>query len=875
MKIFYTLLLSTLFGLNYINAQATFSSISSGTWNAPATWSITAGTDSDGNNFPDANDDVTINAGHTVDLSVAANVRNFTNNGALDGNSKSFSVYGNFTNTGSFPTKHLLNIKGPCIFSSTNTFAGASAWYINANLTITPGTTVSSNGTMNVYTSRIVNNSGVVFIASNLALAGTGQWVNGINSSLSLAGNIAGTGSLNASASNNTVTYRFNTCTSIKSATYYNLIILEATPTRTVTGNITVLNDFTLGAGPSNVLNLATFNLTVGGDWSNLGSSTIINQGIVTFNGSGAQTLSRTTGNEVINNFVKTGAGTLTLAQSLIILQDLTINGGLLDVSASNFTIDINGNLTNNAAINCRQGLISFTGSSAQTISGTQGISFNNLTTANTAGVTVLSNVAVFNILRVNSGSFGTSGSGIITIPASGPTTYARIGAVGGSLVGTGWILESYVNGPAPAGWQWLSSPTSNSTLADWDNDPRFYMSGVGGNEGWAGNFRSVRTYSEPTNTYVNVSSTNTALTPGKGFHIWMSDNMTGLTSPLIYNSTGTPNFGTVSFPVTAGGAGSGYNLVGNPYACPITYSSVVAASGNLYSDFIILLEDNTYSMNPNGGIIAPNQGFMCVASSGGNIVFPETSKSIFANPNILKTVPQENALTFSVYNNVNGIGGRTYINFSDKSTDNFENGVDLTFIPSPSEELDNIYTKSMDQFSLLRNMLPNDGEEKDVQLTVKSGVYGSHFISVKGLSDLNLYNSVWLEDLTTGKTVDLLKNPEYEFNAEEIGKDHEFVVHFSNSKKSTENTGITHANLLNENTTVYNTPSNVVVKFDMDESTPVNISVYNLAGQKVMETISATVTNDRIALPLQKENGLYLLLIQSGNEQITRKIIY
>jgi hypothetical protein len=722
-----------------------------------------------------------------------------------------------------------------------------------------------------------VNNFGIVAVSGGINL--NGSWNNATNSILTVNGNIGGTGTLIASSIGNTVNY-IGSCTQVKAVTYYNLSLGAAAAVKAAQGNITVLNNFTLAAGTTNNFNLSNYNLTVGGNWLNNANRTITNQGTITFNGSGTQTITRAS-TEIFNNLEINSTGTVSLGRNINVTQDLTINNGLLDVSASNFTIDIKGNFVNNSAINCRQGLVTFTGSSAQTISGSQGISFNDLTSSNAAGVSVLSNIAVFYRLTVASGSFGTSGSGIVTIPASGPTTYGRIATVNGTLFGTGWVLESYINGPAPKGWQWLSSPTNNSTLADWDNDPRFYMSGVNGNDGNAlnstgtGYFYSVRTYNEVSGAYTNITSTSTALALGKGFHIWMSDNTTGLTAPLVYNSVGTPNFGTINFPVTAGGAGNGYNLVGNPYACPITYSAVVAASGNLYSDFIVLQEDNSYATNPNGGIISPNQGFMCVASAGGNITFTEACKNINGNPNILKTAPEENAITFSVYNNVNGMGGRTYINFKDGPTDNFENGTDLSFLASPSVEADNIYTKSLDNVALLRNVLPNTGEEKHIPLIVKTSVFGSHFISAKGLSNLTLYNSVWLEDLGTGKKVDLLKNQEYEFNAEEIGKDYEFVIHFSNSKKSTDNTGITNTKLLNENTAVYNTPSSVVVKFSMDESTPVTISVFNLSGQKVIENINANVTDDRIALPLQKENGLYLLIIQSDKEQITRKIIY
>jgi hypothetical protein len=141
-------------------------------------------------------------------------------------------------------------------------------------------------------------------------------------------------------------------------------------------------------------------------------------------------------------------------------------------------------------------------------------------------------------------------------------------------------------------------------------------------------------------------------------------------------------------------------------------------------------------------------------------------------------------------------------------------------------------------------------------------------------LSNLKAYNSVWLEDLTTGKQIDLLKEQGYSFNADEIGKEYHFAVHFSNSKKSTSTNETISENTLNENTSVYNTESNVVVKFDMKKMTSVNISVYSLSGQLVYDSKILNVTNDRIILPLQKENSLYLLIIQSEGHQITRKIM-
>jgi hypothetical protein len=70
MKAIYTLFVILCVQCTTSNA-ANFSSLNSGSWSAPATWSITAGTDSDG--IPDQDDDVVINSSHNVFLSVLQN----------------------------------------------------------------------------------------------------------------------------------------------------------------------------------------------------------------------------------------------------------------------------------------------------------------------------------------------------------------------------------------------------------------------------------------------------------------------------------------------------------------------------------------------------------------------------------------------------------------------------------------------------------------------------------------------------------------------------------------------------------------------------------------------------------------------------------
>lgn len=878
MKKIFTILFFALLGLNNTNA-ATFSSVASGTWSAPATWTVTSGTDSDG--IPDLNDDVTINGGHNISLSANAICKSLTvqSIGVLTGNNRAVSFYGNITNSGTISGISIL-IRTNSTITTSSTISGLALVLYSGALNIAANSKISVSSDVTLYTGTTVNNLGELYTSSKLVLNGTSNWINGLNSRLTVNRSFTGTGNLNASSAVNTVVYYNNSSTievNIKPVTYYNIII-SGRIRKNLTADLTVLNNLTILSFTTNVFNANNFNINVGGNWINNNNANVANQGIVTFNGSATQTISRVSGNEVFSNLVIGGSGSVQLASSINVSQSLSVNSGTFDVSASNYTVNIAGNLINNSTINARNGLFNFNGTVAQTVSGSSTNNFHNVTSANASGVSISSPAVISNILTVSSGAFGTNGAGTIRIPATGPTTYGRIGAVGGSLTGTGWDLESYIDGPAPKGWQWLSSPINGNILADWDNDNRFYMSGVGGNDGSAGTFKSVKIYTESTGVYTNVTTTSFPLTACKGIQVWMADdNINGLTAPLIYNSVGMPNFGNQSIAITAGGVGSGYNLVGNPYACPITYSAVVAASGgNLDASFIILQENGTYATDPNGGIISPNQGFMCAALAGGTINFTEACKNTSALPNILKTAQKSNALTFSVFNNINGLGGQTSIEFSENSTDVFEKNQDLSFLASPYDDADNIWSLASDKVPLLRNSMNDNDNEKHVPLIVKSGVFGIHTISAKGVNSLIEYNSVLLEDLSSGEKIDLLKNQNYNFNVEEIGKEHHFIVHFYKNKqtdfKSTPNI---QENTLNNNTSVYNTPSNVVVKFDMEEETDVQISVYNLSGQQVIEQMNVKVTNDRIALPLQKENGLYLLIIKSKNEQISRKIIY
>jgi len=188
--------------------------------------------------------------------------------------------------------------------------------------------------------------------------------------------------------------------------------------------------------------------------------------------GSGTKTMPGTA-MAVYGDFSMSGTATATAGAVLTTAGNFTIGSGAAFTTGA-FSDSIGGNFSNSGTFTSTGSTITCNGNSAQTIGGTSATTFNNLISANTAGVTLTSDVltTVSGALTIN------SGKKLNVAPGKQLTTTGTITNNGGTsgfvlqsdATGTASLLhntnnipatiERYISGDAEA-WHFISSPVA------------------------------------------------------------------------------------------------------------------------------------------------------------------------------------------------------------------------------------------------------------------------------------------------------------------------------------------------------------------------------------------------------------------------------
>ncbi|MFT6167649.1 MAG: hypothetical protein ACJASF_002349 [Vicingaceae bacterium] len=561
---------------------------------------------------------------------------------------------------------------------------------------------------------------------------------------------------------------------------------------------------------------------------------------------------------------------------------NLTIENGASLTFSGNDTLFTDGNVIVQASTAFNSGTVAAIGTASnQSLTNSSGlpIALNNLFSSNPNGLDIITgDWSLSGSLQITAGGMDVSGANSFTLTSDATSTSQILPSMSNAFTGN-FTVQRYIS-PRNANYANLSSPVQSATIADWDDD--IYMSGVSGLNGNAtfgpGGpiYYSVYSYNRLLDKHDTITSTATALVPGKGFEVWLADNATTFNGRTI-DVVGTPNSGNS----TTALVNQGWNLVGNPYHSFIEYDSIRTSAWVPNNYYIFNTDAGSYSFfdETNKPPIAPSQGFWIFKISGGTkaVDFKESGKANSTSSAFLRRKKIKN-FELKISNNQNLFTHKAAFNFDLNSTNGIDEK-DAYYLVSPEKKAPAIYSKALNsEEGLILNSINPFDEIQKIPIDVYAGEDGIFSIQAENIEEVyGNYSCVYLKDNTTGNAIDLSVDPEYTFFANE-GTTQRFNLILSNEFNSCQDL-IKNGNLvqkLEHNLDLRNTFGTWNLDYTLDENlNQIEIRVYNMNGQLVLSPISFTTSGggSRVLNELNQLEGIYLIQINTKDGVLNKKI--
>lgn len=481
----------------------------------------------------------------------------------------------------------------------------------------------------------------------------------------------------------------------------------------------------------------------------------------------------------------------------------LIINGGVFNASAG--ITSITNNFTfNSGSFNATAGTFRFAGTSPQQIVGVKNPTFNNLTIDNTAGVSIETNTNLKGVLNVSSNSLldvdGSSDNRIFTLSSSADqvTADAAIGILPAGARISGKItverfmsIEGANNGRI---YRYISAPVNNATVADLQQEipvsGKFTGSSVCA--GCSTN-ASLFGYTESVLTDINGSgvadlndgyyafpaaSNGEIFDAGRGYTLYVRGNILSSAKWNLRGEVIQGNMSPVNFPVAYTSSGvnfnDGWNLVGNPFASTIDWSSSTGwVKTNLTN--AIYMTDNGATLSrvstwngvvgTNGGTryIATGQGFWVKATGAGTPVLQanENIKAAGTQTTFFRVEGPSDLLRITLSSG--GQSDETVIHFRNDATDNFDDHADAIKFPNGFFNLSSLQEGTREALAI--NSLGRISCEKEIALSVQNTKPGAYQLTFSDLSSFDENVQIELVDAFAKTIFPVSSENAYVFN--------------------------------------------------------------------------------------------------------------
>lgn len=447
--------------------------------------------------------------------------------------------------------------------------------------------------------------------------------------------------------------------------------------------------------------------------------------------------------------------------------------------------------------------------------------------------------------------------------------------AVGGQSFADAWQQDTHITGTGGATNGFDATTLNTPSLFTFDNSIDPQTSGAG----WQA-----------------VTSTSDNIVSGTPYRLFVRGNRTiDLTSnndtPTVTTLSAKGTMHSGSFSPSLATAANNYSFVGNPYQAVV---DVNTTSRTNLTDFIYVWDASIAGENGNGGFvtvpipgsatpnpyssdatqyIAPGQAFFVqnTATGNGSITFEENNKAtaeiqqtpfslnneFYINSRLYKTSALNNNETES-----DAIGLRFSENYTTLGSDE-----DAGKLGNPGENyaIINNGLKALD----FQN-LPSNGHVIELALVnYQHSEYSLTFDLDHKPENLKAYLKDSYLDTQTEITPGMIYDFTVDSSIAESVDPYRFNISF-------DVVSLSNSNFTKANFSIYPNPTDDVLHINFTENITekVEVSIFNLVGRKVAE-FKADASTEKLSLPVQSlSSGVYLVQIQSGTMNLTKKFI-
>lgn len=398
--------------------------------------------------------------------------------------------------------------------------------------------------------------------------------------------------------------------------------------------------------------------------------------------------------------------------------------------------------------------------------------------------------------------------------------------------------------------------------------------------------------YNSATNLYSTVTPSSTNFQLGKGYLIRMPDNHP--TSPTKWDGvfTGVPNNGNVNFSAFNGGAGFGYNGVGNPYPSPVDMNLFVNGNaGNITGTLYFWRKTNSSTtepgyctwttagfvsngeaqvVNPNG-ILRTGQGFIVEMSSGNNVSFTNAMRTadnadqFFRNSDATSNRELNGDRLWLNVSNSFGANNQMLLGYFANATLGVDYGIDGKAIEDAPVSL----TMDIAGGNYLIQGRPSFDVSDSVPLRFKTSYSGAHTISIDHLDGVFLGSqNVYLKDNLLNITHDL-KAAAYSFASDAGTFANRFEIVYQTSVLGTNQSNFS------ENTVVVFKDENGNLNVNANGITLDVVEVYDVQGRKLIQKSAINAASVLLSGLRTENNVLLIKVVAADGAVVNKKIVF